>query len=232
MTGDSKAGIEKSTYVVFGVSNMFSDFVDCVDALGSVVSQVVLNQNEVMHSNTLSLQDRLKRLGISPKVCRLEDFSKGDSEKYIVGVTTPAKKRLVEQLDSSFDIQLNTIIHPTAYVSPFAQIGNGVYIGANSVIGPLVIIRDNVFINRAVTVGHDTEIGEYSRLMPGVNVAGHIVIGKRTTVGMGVSVIEKTVIGDDVVIGAGAVVINDFPDSVLVVGVPAMVKKSLTLMKT
>ena len=77
-------------------------------------------------------------------------------------------------------------------------------------------------------VDHDTQVGEYSRLMPGVNIGGHIVIGKRATVGIGASVIEEIVIGDDAFVSGESVVIKDVAESTLVLGVPAKAIKKIS----
>ena len=45
--------------------------------------------------------------------------------------------------------------------------------------------------------------------------------------GLGANVLERLIIGDGAFVGGGAVVIEDVPARVLVVGVPARIKKSL-----
>jgi UDP-N-acetylglucosamine acyltransferase len=50
-------------------------------------------------------------------------------------------------------------IHPTAIVSPRAEIGSGVEIGPFTVIGDSVVIRDNVSIGSHCSIQGPTEIG-------------------------------------------------------------------------
>jgi acetyltransferase EpsM len=52
-------------------------------------------------------------------------------------------------------------------------------------------------------------------------------VGELSHIGIGVSVIQGIRIGRGVIIGAGAVVIEDIPDHVTAVGVPARVIKRL-----
>lgn len=50
--------------------------------------------------------------------------------------------------------------------------------------------------------------------------------------GIGSTIINEITIGKKVVIGAGAVVIRDLPDNVMVAGVPAKIKISLSRKNT
>ena len=52
-----------------------------------------------------------------------------------------------------------------------------------------------------------------------------VVIGKGSFIGLGASIIEFKQIDDYSIIGAGAVVIEDIPDHVTAVGMPARIIK-------
>lgn len=52
------------------------------------------------------------------------------------------------------------------------------------------------------------------------------IIGNRVFVGAGAVILGPITIGDEVTIGANAVVINDLPNNVVAVGVPAKVIKT------
>lgn len=216
--------------VIFGVSNILSDIFDCALANGLRLGKVVIHHPEEIAARDVSLADRLQALGkhgTPPAVQDLDDFSPSMDEIYILGPTTPARAELAGELSARFAIRFHTLVHPTAYVSPLASLGEGVFVGANSVIGPGAVLATHVFVNRGVTIGHDTRIGAFSRIQPGSNLGGLSSIGYGVTVGIGATLIERLVVGDHAFIGAGAVVINDVPASTLVLGVPAKVKKTL-----
>lgn len=63
----------------------------------------------------------------------------------------------------------------------------------------------------------------------GTNYARSIIIGDGTWIGMGCIILDGTVIGQGSVVGAGAVVRGQFPDNVLLGGVPARIIKTLAL---
>lgn len=88
-------------------------------------------------------------------------------------------------------------------------------------VGKCVDIAPGCLIN---TGTH--EIGNRSR-RAGRNVAHSINIGDGTWIGLGVIILDGTEIGQGCIVAAGAVVRGDFPDNVMIGGVPARVLKSL-----
>ncbi len=211
--------------ILFGVSNMLSDVVECINLLGKRVTRLVINMPEQKRERTKDLETRLLELNERPLITPLEDFAPQEGEEYFVVPTTLKKSVLIEFLKDAYSLQFSQLIHPTAYVSPHAKIGQGVFIGAMSVISPGCVLMDNVFVNRGVTVGHDTILHEYVRLNPGSNIAGHVEIFDGAMIGLGASVLEELVIGREAVVAAGSVVIKDVNEKTLVAGVPAVVKK-------
>ena len=216
--------------VIFGTSNILSDLFDCAIANKLAISKIVIHLPEQVGERDMPLASRLRQLeelGQHPAVEQLDDFQPQIDELYILGPTTPTRSALAEQLKIRFGLSFTCLIHPTAYISPLAKMAQGVFVGANSIIGPGANLAEHVFVNRGVTIGHDTCIGAFSRIQPGSNLGGLSQIGKGVTVGIGATLIERLVIGDHAFIGAGAVVTSDIAPNVLVVGIPAKFKKSL-----
>ncbi len=211
--------------VLFGVGNMLSDVYECVSLLDKKVTRIVLNAPEQTRERTKDFETRLRELNERPLITPLEDFAPQEDEEYFVVPTTPQKSALIEFLTNTYRLKFSQLIHPSAHVSPYAKIGQGVFIGAMCVIGPGCVLKDHVFVNRGVTVGHDTVLHEYVRLNPGSNIGGHVEILAGAMIGLGANVIEELVIGRGAVVAAGAVVIKDVQEKTLVAGVPAVVKK-------
>ncbi len=222
--------IEKQL-VIFGVSNILSDIFDCALGNDLRLSKVVIHYSEEVGERDVCLADRLLALSkhcSPPLVQQLNEFSPVVNELYLLGPTTPSRAALADELKKRYaTLHFHTLVHPSAYVSPLATLGEGVFIGANSVIGPGAVLDSHVFVNRGVTVGHDTHIGAFSRIQPGSNLGGLSRIGYGVTVGIGATLLERLVVGDNAFIGAGAVVISDIPASVLVTGIPAKIKKTI-----
>lgn len=228
LTGGSTA--MSNGLVVFGTSNILSDIFDNAIANGIMPTRVVIHQAEQCGDRDLPLSARLAALAprfTPPTVETFDTFQPGSEECYLLGPTTPTRENMVRDIATRWSLNFCTLVHPTAYVSPLATLGQGVYVGANSVIGPGAQLGDHVFVNRGVTIGHDTCIDEYSRVQPGANLGGLSRIGRGVTIAIGATLVERLRIGDGAVVGAGAVVLEDVPERVLVVGTPAKIKKQL-----
>ena len=127
---------------------------------------------------------------------------------------------------ATIGLRFANAISPASYVSPNADIGEGVVICQNGIAARGTFVGDHSIINLGTIVSHDTKLGTYATLNPGVSLAGNISIGKGSYLGVGCSVIQGINIGAWTIIGAGAAVVRDIPDNVTAVGVPARVIKT------
>lgn len=65
---------------------------------------------------------------------------------------------------------MSVFIHPTAIVSPGADIGEDCHIGAFSVVGDAVVLGEKVHLESHVVVDGDTFIGDETRVYPFVSI--------------------------------------------------------------
>ena len=122
---------------------------------------------------------------------------------------------------ASVGFHLPVLSHPTAWVSPSAQLNAGSVVCAQAVIQSQTVIGRGVILNNCCSVDHDVLIGDGVHICPGARLAGEVQVGDRSWIGIGSSVIQRIRIGSDVIVGAGAAVVRDLPDGVTAVGVPA-----------
>lgn len=131
----------------------------------------------------------------------------------------------------------DVFIAPNATIIGDVEIGDGSSIWFGAVlrgdIGPIRIgrrtnLQDNVVVHldrdAPATIGDDVTIGH------GAIVHG-TTIGNGTQVGMGAVVLSRSRIGEGSLIAAGAVVLEDaqIPQGSVVMGVPAKIKRDVTL---
>lgn len=114
-----------------------------------------------------------------------------------------------------------SLIHPSAVVSPTAQLEVGTVIMAGAIVQSDTLIGRGGIINTGASVDHDCVLGRDVHIAPGARLAGQVTVGDRTLIGVSASVIPQIHIGHDCVVGAGAVVVTDVPDHQTVVGIPA-----------
>lgn len=100
---------------------------------------------------------------------KLIDFKKHVSEDsyfYVAFGDNALRRKWISAVKESGG-KLATIIHPTAYISPKANIGEGVAILPKAVINTYSNIEDGVIVNTGAIVDHDST----------VDICAHICVG-------------------------------------------------------
>jgi sugar O-acyltransferase (sialic acid O-acetyltransferase NeuD family) len=118
-------------------------------------------------------------------------------------------------------LPLATIVHPRAWVSPFATVEAGTFVAAQAVLAPGAAVGRCVIVNHGAVVDHDAQVGDFSHVAPHAALGGHARIGRRVLLGAGAKVLSHVRVADDVVIGANAVVHADITEAGVYAGVPA-----------
>ncbi|MEC5423405.1 NeuD/PglB/VioB family sugar acetyltransferase [Virgibacillus sp. C22-A2] len=115
-----------------------------------------------------------------------------------------------------------TLIHPTAVISPSAEIGNGVYIQANVYIWTKVKVGDFCIISPNVVIAHHSTLGSACLISTLSGVGASIKIEDKVFIGMGSTIVTgMSKVGENSIIGAGAVVLKDTDKNSVYAGVPA-----------
>lgn len=119
------------------------------------------------------------------------------------------------------DVEFARLIPDDAFVSPSAQCGQhavmmpGVFIGAHTRLGDMVMIHGGAAIE------HDVAIGNHVLVGPGVSVASGVIIEDHVLLGAGCSIAPGVRIEKGALVGAGATVIHDLPSDAVCYGSPA-----------
>lgn len=121
--------------------------------------------------------------------------------------------------------EFGTLIHVSAFVSRFSEVGEGTVVMPQACVNAEVKIGKHCIINTASVIEHDCVIEDYVHISPSVTMAGNITIKKRAQIGIGTRIIPGVTIGEDAIIGAGAVIIKDVPAGATVVGNPGKIIK-------
>lgn len=130
------------------------------------------------------------------------------------------KKKVMEKLTGSKN-KYPVLIHPSVIYSGSVNFGEGSIVCAGNIITVNIEIGKHVIINLDCTIGHDANIGDYSTVLPSVNISGFVKTEECVSVGTGSAIIQGVNIGKNTVVGAGAVVVKDLPENCTAVGSPA-----------
>ncbi|MDR6570401.1 acetyltransferase [Chitinophaga ginsengisegetis] len=152
-----------------------------------------------------------------------DDLHQLNGVSLAVGIGNPQiNKKLTDIFGEKFDFP--NLIHPNVVADfRFISWGRGNIVTANSVFTTDVKIGSFNIFNQT-TVGHDAEIGNCNVFNPSVTVSGFVKIGDTNLMGVKSTILESRTVGSNAIVGAAALVVKNVPDSVTVIGVPAVIK--------
>jgi len=153
-------------------------------------------------------------------------LSEFDPKKYKVMVALgDSKKRfdMVQKLPK--ETKYFSWIHPTALVMKKIEIGEGSFIGANSILTTNIKVGKHAILNRSNHIGHDCVVGDYFSMMPGSIVSGNVKIYDCVYMGNNSCIKENLSVHSLSTIGMGSMVVSDINDNGTYIGVPAKLKK-------
>jgi len=167
-----------------------------------------------------------------PVLGTIEDLEKISQIHNITHVVLGISNRFLKLRHDLFNrvkklgLALPSLIHKTAFVSPFADIGEGVVLNPGVVVNAFAKIGNNVVVYSNSTIEHETCLGNNVYIGPGVNFTSNTSVGENTFIGAGSKIIPDIKIGSNVIVGAGSVIIADIPEGTTVAGVPAKIINS------
>jgi len=160
---------------------------------------------------------------IGPLAWSLQPHTQAQFSAALVAIGHAATRlSWIQQLQAA-GYALPVLVHPTAWISPSAEIGPASVVFAQAAVQTHATIGIGAILNTGCSVDHDAQLAEGVHICPGARLAGEVQVGARSWIGIGASVIQQVRIGSDVTVGAGAAVVRDLPDRVTAVGVPARV---------
>lgn len=120
--------------------------------------------------------------------------------------------------------RLATIIASTAYVSKYAELGEGTVIMHHAFVNAGAKIGDNCIINTFVNIEHDAEVGNQCHISTGTMVNGECKIGENCFIGSQSVCANCIEITSDIIVGAGSVVRKSIRVKGIYAGNPAILK--------
>jgi sugar O-acyltransferase (sialic acid O-acetyltransferase NeuD family) len=140
---------------------------------------------------------------------------------YVIAVAeTRAKERIIRRVDEP-SLTFVSAIHPSVVLARGVRVEPGVILNAGVVVAYDTLIRSHSTVNLNATIGHDCDLGRFSTIAPGANIAGKVRVGEGCDVGMNATVAAGVVLGDWSLIGLGSVVIRNVGSGEQVFGNPA-----------
>lgn len=145
----------------------------------------------------------------------------GGLRRAVVAIGDNALRLRIGRRVREIGFALPTIIHPSAVVSPSAEIGDGTVVMPLAIINAAAKIGSIAIINSGAIVEHDCAIGDGAHIAPGSRLGGTVSVGIETLIGIGAVVRPEGSIGNHSVVGAGSTVIGEVASQTVAMGSPA-----------
>jgi len=150
-------------------------------------------------------------------------ISKFNPEEYLMMVAVADSKDradIVSRLPK--ETKYFTFIHPTVQImDDNIEVGEGSFIGANSILTTNIKLGKHALLNRGNHIGHDCFIGDYFSAMPNAVIGGNVWIDNKVYLGSCSNIREKIKIVANTTIGMNAAVVKNITESGIYIGVPA-----------
>lgn len=192
--------------ILYGASGHAKVIIDILEAMGEKVDCLIDDYSKVS-----SLQGY-------PVYNSLSDSAPAS---FIVSIgDNLTRRKIVERLSESREscISFTTAVHPSAIVSPKADIGAGSVVMQGAVIQTEAKIGKHCIVNTASSIDHECFLGDFVHVSPHATLCGNVHVGEGSWIGAGAVVVPGVRIGRWAVVGAGSVITSDVPDFALVFG--------------
>jgi acetyltransferase EpsM len=136
-----------------------------------------------------------------------------DGVYYLMAIANLSYRQPIIERFLAEGAKFTGLIHPTALISPSAEIGEGTVISHNASVGPKVKIGRFNMLNSRCTIGHDTVMGDYNFISPQVALSGNTKLGNGNLIGTNACTIPGITIGNNNKIGAGTTVFKPVGDN-------------------
>lgn len=200
--------------VVIGTGGHAAVVIDILRALGRTVVAAV-------DSDPARIGGSILGVPITGPDTRLRELRAEGIRQALVAVGDNHLRRRLSSEVVRAGFVLGSAVHPSAWISPHAELGDGAVIMPGGVVNARTRIGKGVIVNTGASIDHDCVLGAFVHVAPGAHLGGGVTCGDDVLVGIGASVILGVTIGGGAVIGAGAAVVENVAPGTTVVGVPA-----------
>ncbi|HZC18648.1 MAG TPA: hypothetical protein VE225_02975, partial [Rubrobacteraceae bacterium] len=135
------------------------------------------------------LPDKIRGFPVLGDVEMLKSMLSVEAVHVVVAITDNGVRLRIANEIRALGAQFFTAVHPGAYVSEEAQVGDGSVLAAGSVVHPDVVIGSHCYLGPGAVVDRDAVVGAGvwasagAVVGPGARVGARVVLGQNSSVG-------------------------------------------------
>lgn len=192
--------------ILYGASGHARVIRDIIEAMGEHVSCLVDDNPDTNELDGLPVVHRLQA-----------------DEPVILSIGSNRVRKLLDRRHAG--TVWGRAIHPSAIVSPSAQVDEGSVVMQGAILQAGTRIGRHCIVNTGAAIDHECQIGDFVHISPHATLCGNVHVGEGSWVGAGSTVIQGIHIGRDCIIGAGSVVTRNIPDGYVAYGNPCHIRR-------
>ena len=143
-----------------------------------------------------------------------------ENDYFAIAIALPKVKKAVVEILIAKGAKFASIIHPSAIVSEFCEIGEGVIITPNAKISPNVKVGNYVTILGS-SLGHDVVVENFCTITGNCSINGHVRLGEGAFIGSNTCIAPGKKVGEWSLVAMGSMVIMNVKSNTKVMGNPA-----------
>jgi sugar O-acyltransferase (sialic acid O-acetyltransferase NeuD family) len=149
-----------------------------------------------------ALSAKVRGVPILGDVGMLKSMLSVEPVHVIVAITDNVARLRVANSLRGLGAQFLSAVHPAAYVSDVAVLGDGCVVAAGAVVHPNAAVGSHCFLGPRSVVDRDAQVGAGTWVSAGAVVGSGARLGARVILGQNSSVGRKAVLDGDVEVGA------------------------------
>jgi sugar O-acyltransferase (sialic acid O-acetyltransferase NeuD family) len=160
-------------------------------------------------------------LPVLGEIASVDDHESAAVIACVANASRPSSRAVLDEALRLDPDRWGTLVHPSAFLAPGVEVGQGSIILAGVVITTPQKIGRHVVAMPQVLLTHDDQVGDYVTLAGGATLGGGVRLGAGAYIGQRAAIRESVEIGERAVIGMGSAVLSNVPAGETWVGVPA-----------
>jgi sugar O-acyltransferase (sialic acid O-acetyltransferase NeuD family) len=143
------------------------------------------------------LPDRVRGFPVLGDIGVLKSMLSVEAVHIVVAITDNSVRLRLANSIRALGARFFTAVHPAAYLSAEAVVGDGTVLTAGAVVHPDAAVGSHCYVGPGAVVDRDAVVGAGTWVSAGVVVGPGARVGARAVLGQNASVGRKAVVGDD-----------------------------------